>query len=193
MKYVFDFLFSFFAIILLAPVLAILSLLMLMTQGSPILFCQKRLGLAGKKFTLYKFRTMKVGPSISSIDDENRLTKIGRFLRKTSLDELPTFFNVLLGDMSIVGPRPLLVKYSERYTSFQARRHEVKPGITGLAQVKGRNALSWKNKFRYDIFYVDKHNILFDIRIIFFTIFIVFMKKGVSPIQNEITPEFKID
>jgi lipopolysaccharide/colanic/teichoic acid biosynthesis glycosyltransferase len=133
---------------------------------------------------------MKEGPSHSSLHDESRLTRLGRFLRKTSLDELPTFLNVFIGNMSLVGPRPLLKKYEDRYNSTQARRHEVKPGITGLAQIKGRNSLSWEEKFNYDIYYVDNFNMVFDIKILLSTIILVFKKRGISPQGNEIMPEF---
>ena len=181
---------AFLLLLILMPILLIISLISLLTQGNPILFKQERVGFQLKKFVLYKFRTMsnEINPNHNELD---RITKLGRFLRRSSLDELPTFYNVLKGDISIVGPRPLLEKYIDRYDSFQIRRLEVKPGVTGLAQIKGRNTLSWEKKFDYDIKYVDNNNIFIDIKIILLTILFVFLRRGISPLDNEIMSEFK--
>ena len=131
-----------------------------------------------------------VSANNDTIKDEDRITKLGRFLRRTSLDELPSLFNLLKGDISLVGPRPLLEKYLTRYNSFQARRHEVKPGITGLAQVNGRNLISWEEKFEYDVYYVDNYSFLLDLKILLLTVTKVFKRSGISPEGSEIMPEF---
>ena len=141
-------------------------------------------------FNMIKFRTMREGNSISSEDDAIRQTKFGKLIRRTSLDELPVLINVLKGDMSLVGPRPLLVKYKDRFTSFQDKRHKIIPGITGLAQIKGRNEISWEKKFEYDIQYIEQRSFLLDLRIIFLTIFSVVLLKGTSPSDQEIMSEF---
>ncbi len=162
-------------------------------MGRPIFFKQVRPGLYGKPFVLYKFRTMldlrdQTG---KMLPDERRLTSFGRWLRSTSLDELPVLFNVLKGDMSLVGPRPLLMEYLDRYTTEQARRHEVKPGITGWAQINGRNAISWEEKFALDVWYVDNWSLLLDFRIIFLTILKVLKHEGISADGHVTMPEFK--
>lgn len=161
--------------------------------GSPVIFKQQRPGLNGKVFTMYKFRSMtdakdKDGKLLS---DEERLPRFGKILRSTSLDEIPEFFNILKGDMSLVGPRPLLVQYLERYNERQARRHEVRPGITGWAQVNGRNAISWEQKFEYDVEYVEKCSFLLDIKIIFMTIKKIFIREGISQEGNVTMEEFR--
>ena len=161
--------------------------------GSPVIFKQQRPGLNGKIFTMYKFRSMtdakdKDGKLLS---DAERLPKFGKLLRATSLDEIPEFINVLKGDMSLIGPRPLLVEYLERYNSEQKRRHEVRPGITGWAQVNGRNAISWEEKFKYDVEYVDKLNFLLDMRIVFLTIKKIVVKEGISQEGNATMEDFK--
>jgi lipopolysaccharide/colanic/teichoic acid biosynthesis glycosyltransferase len=170
MKRSFDIIISLIGLIIFTPLLLLISIAILVFDGFPIIFVQPRLGKNKKEFNIIKFRTMKMGDSKSSEDDEIRQTLLGKLLRKTSLDELPVLINVLKGEMSLVGPRPLLIKYSERFNSFQNRRHEVLPGITGLAQIKGRNQLSWEEKFNYDIQYIDEHNFLLDIMILFRTI-----------------------
>lgn len=179
-------------IILVAPVLLVVSLLVLLTMGRPVLFRQQRPGLRGKPFTLYKFRTMRDARSASGelLPDELRLTTFGKWLRSTSLDELPELFNVLKGEMSLVGPRPLLMEYLPRYSPDQARRHEVKPGITGWAQVNGRNALTWEEKFRMDVWYVDHWNLWLDMKILLLTIWKVLKREGISAEGSATMPVF---
>ena len=160
--------------------------------GSPVIFKQQRPGLNGKIFTMYKFRSMtdakdKDGKLLS---DAERLPRFGKLLRATSLDEIPEFINVLKGDMSLIGPRPLLVEYLERYNDEQKRRHEVRPGITGWAQVNGRNAISWEEKFKYDVEYVDKLNFLLDMKIVFLTIKKIVVKEGISQEGNVTMEKF---
>ena len=163
-------------------VYAIVGLLVRLKLGSPVIFSQKRPGKNGEIFTMYKFRSMldAVDKDGNQLPDSERLTKFGKLLRATSLDELPEIWNVLKGEMSFVGPRPLLVEYLDRYTTDQARRHEVRPGITGWAQVNGRNAISWEEKFKLDVEYVDEHNLFMDIKIMFLTIKKVFVSEGIS-------------
>ncbi len=170
------------ALMILAPVLVVLGLLVRWRLGSPVFFRQRRPGLRGRPFTLLKFRTMTEARDEEGqlLPDEQRLTRFGRFLRRTSLDELPELINVLKGDMSLVGPRPLLMEYLERYTVEQARRHEVKPGITGWAQVNGRNALSWEEKFEFDVWYVDHVSLWLDLKILAMTVWQVLTGKGIS-------------
>ena len=177
-----DFLCALLAAIVLSPVLAVIAVLVRIKLGSPVLFKQDRPGKDGKIFKLYKFRTM-LQPKDGVIDpkqDEARLTPFGKKLRATSLDELPELFNILKGDMAAVGPRPLLVQYLERYTPHQARRHEVRPGFTGLAQVHGRNAISWEEKFDWDVKYVDHITFLGDWKIIFETIKTALKREGIN-------------
>jgi len=179
-------------IILVAPVLLVVSLLVLLTMGRPVLFRQQRPGLRGKPFTLYKFRTMRDARTASGelLPDDLRLTTFGKWLRSTSLDELPELFNVLKGEMSLVGPRPLLMEYLPRYSPEQARRHEVKPGITGWAQVNGRNALTWEEKFRMDVWYVDHWNLWLDMKILLLTIWKVLKREGISAEGSATMPVF---
>lgn len=187
-----DFFCALLAIIVLSPVLLVVAILVRIKLGSPILFKQERPGRNGKIFKLFKFRTM-LPPKDNVFDpssDADRLTPFGRKLRSTSLDELPELFNILKGDMSVVGPRPLLVQYLERYSDHQARRHEVRPGFTGLAQVNGRNAISWEDKFDLDVRYVDKITLLGDWGIIFKTIKTVVKKEGISGNNTETMTEF---
>lgn len=191
-KRLFDFIFSFIALIILLPILVFISVLIAIADGFPIFFTQFRPGKDGKPFKLIKFRTMKDIPSHleQKIKDVDRITKLGNFLRKKSIDELPEFFNVLKGEMSIVGPRPLLMQYLERYSKEQARRHEMLPGITGWAQVNGRNAIAWEEKFRLDVWYVDHWTFWLDILIIFKTIWSAIKGEGISPAGQIIMDEF---
>lgn len=187
-----DFLCASLAIVVLSPVLAVTALLVKQKLGSPVIFTQERPGKDGKIFKLYKFRTMtdeKDGNGVP-LPDEVRLTPFGRKLRATSLDELPELFNMLKGDMSVVGPRPLLVRYLPRYNEHQARRHEVRPGFTGLAQVHGRNAISWEEKFDWDVKYVDHITFLGDWKIIFETIRTVLKQEGISATGEATMGEF---
>jgi lipopolysaccharide/colanic/teichoic acid biosynthesis glycosyltransferase len=182
------------AVIVLAgmsPVLGATALLVRTSLGRPILFTQERPGLDGRVFTLYKFRSMRAEHVESGlVTDQQRLTPFGTWLRSTSLDELPSMINVLKGDMSIVGPRPLLVSYLERYSPEQARRHEVRPGITGLAQVSGRNAVSWEERFKLDIQYVDTLSFRNDLRILWRTVGAVLLRRGISAAGEATMPEF---
>lgn len=177
-----DFILSLIAIIVLSPVLLIVALLVRTKLGSPVLFKQKRPGLNEEIFMMYKFRTMtdERDDKGELLPDSIRLTKFGRLLRSTSLDELPELFNILKGDMSIIGPRPLLVQYLPLYNNHQKRRHEVRPGLSGLAQVSGRNAISWEDKFNLDIEYVDNVRFIEDWKIIFLTIKKVFVREGIN-------------
>ncbi len=188
-----DFVCAFCALMVIWPVLIVLAIVVRIKLGSPIIFAQERPGLNGKIFTMYKFRTMSDARDEDGnlLTDEERLGKFGKMLRATSLDELPELINILKGDMSIVGPRPLLVRYLPLYNEFQARRHEVRPGITGYAQVNGRNAISWEEKFRYDVEYVDNITFLGDWKIIFKTIKKVFLKEGISSETSVTMEEFK--
>ena len=158
------------------PLMVAVGMAVRIALGTPVFFVQERPGLRGRPFRLMKFRTMRSG---TGTDDE-RLTRVGRLLRSTSLDELPELLNVLKGEMSLVGPRPLLMRYLTRYSPEQARRHEVRPGVTGWAQVNGRNALSWEQKFRYDVWYVDHRNLWLDLKIVWLTAWQVFSRRGIS-------------
>lgn len=183
---------SLMGLILLSPILLLMALSVYITMGRPIIFAQKRPGYLGKPFYMYKFRTMtnKCDSKGSLLPDARRLTRLGVFYRKTSLDELPELLNVLKGEMSLVGPRPLLMQYLIRYTTEQSRRHNVKPGITGLAQVNGRNSLSWEEKFSFDTQYVDNWSIWLDLRILFHTVIMVVARKGISAEGEATMPEF---
>ena len=182
MKRLFDFLVALCAILTLLPVIIVVAVLIRFKLGSPILFTQDRPGLNGKVFKMMKFRSMLDGKDKQGnlLPDDQRMTKFGLFLRSTSLDELPGLFNVLKGDMSLVGPRPLLVQYLPLYSSEQARRHNVRPGITGWAQVNGRNEISWEQKFKLDVWYVDNQSFLLDSRILLRTVKKVFGREGIS-------------
>lgn len=175
------------------PVYLVIAIMVRKRIGSPVLFRQERAGLNGKPFTIYKFRTMteQKDEKGNLLPDEKRLVPFGLFLRRTSLDEIPEFFNVLKGEMSLVGPRPLLVEYMERYSPEQKRRHLVKPGITGWAQVNGRNNISWEEKFEYDLWYVDNWNVLVDLKILFITVLKVFKREGINAEGYATMPEFK--
>jgi len=186
-----DILFSLIAIIILSPILIAIAVLVKINLGSPVIFKQKRPGLNEKIFTLYKFRTMTDERDQDGrlLPDEIRLTAFGKFLRSTSLDELPELFNILKGDMSIVGPRPLLVEYLPLYDAYQRRRHEVRPGLSGLAQISGRNAISWEDKFDLDIKYVENVSFIFDLKIILSTIKKVIIREGINS-DNSATMEY---
>jgi len=185
--------FAFILIILFLPLYLIISLLILLKMGSPILFRQKRPGKDGKIFEIYKFRTMtnETDEKGELLPDEERLTCIGKFIRSTSLDELPQLFNVLRGDMSFVGPRPLLVEYLPLYNERQKKRHLVKPGITGWAQVNGRNAISWEEKFEYDVWYVEHHSFWLDMKILWLTFLKVIKRSGISSDTSVTMEKFK--
>ena len=191
-KRLIDFVLSFCAMIVLSPILLILTVTGAVAMGGNPFFTQQRPGKDEKIFRLIKFRTMnnKKDKDGNLLPDEKRLTGYGKWLRSTSLDELPELFNIVKGDMAIVGPRPLLVRYLERYNAEQHRRHEVRPGLTGLAQVNGRNALSWEDKFRYDVQYVDSISLKTDINIILDTVKIVFHRSGISSETSATMEEF---
>lgn len=192
MKRIFDFFVSFVAIIFLLPVFIILFFLIRRKLGAPVLFRQQRPGKDGRPFTMVKFRTMldATGADGNVLPDELRLTKFGKTLRATSLDELPELWNVLKGDMSLVGPRPLLMEYLPLYDEDQSRRHEVRPGVTGWAQINGRNAIDWNDKFKLDVWYVDNHTLWLDIKIIFLTIRKVIIRDGISSEGQATTTKF---
>jgi lipopolysaccharide/colanic/teichoic acid biosynthesis glycosyltransferase len=182
MKRILDIMVAGLALLIALPLLVLLALLIRATMGTPILFRQTRPGLHGKPFTMLKLRTMRDALAVDGtpLTDAERLTSIGHFLRSTSLDELPGLWNVLKGDMSLVGPRPLLMSYLPLYSPEQARRHEVRPGITGWAQVNGRNSLSWEQKFALDVWYVDNRTLWLDIRVIWMTVIKVLQRDGIS-------------
>ena len=193
MKRLFDLAITIPSVILLTPVFILIGFFVRMKIGSPVLFKQTRPRLHGKPFTIYKFRTMtdKRDEDGNLLPDGERLTGLGRFLRKTSMDELPELFNVIKGDMSIVGPRPLLMQYLDRYTQEQARRHEVKPGITGWAQVNGRNAISWEDKFKLDVWYVDNWSLLLDVKIVAMTIWKILGREDINQPGHATAEKFK--
>ncbi|MBE0484499.1 MAG: sugar transferase [Bacterioplanes sp.] len=193
MKRVFDVSLILLSLPLLLPLLVVVGLLVRVKLGAPVLFKQVRPGLAGKPFTMMKFRSMTDERDEAGhlLPDAVRLTKFGRFLRSTSLDELPGLWSVFKGDMSLVGPRPLLVEYLPLYSAEQARRHETRPGITGWAQVNGRNAISWEQKFEYDVWYVDHQSLWLDIKIIFLTLKKVFVRDGISAQGEATMPKFE--
>ncbi len=182
MKRLLDFIVAFFALLVLSPLFLVLIMLIRFKLGGPVLFQQIRPGLAGKPFTMVKFRTMLNAADAegNQLPDAFRLTRFGKILRSTSLDELPGLVNVLKGDMSLVGPRPLLMEYLPLYSKEQARRHEVRPGITGWAQINGRNAISWEEKFKLDVWYVDNRSLWLDIKILLLTVKKVFVREGIS-------------
>jgi lipopolysaccharide/colanic/teichoic acid biosynthesis glycosyltransferase len=188
-----DFFAALIGLLILVPVLAIIACAIYIRMGSPIMFKQPRPGKNGEIFTFYKFRTMtdERDSTGKPLSDEKRLTAIGQFIRKTSLDEFPQLWNVLKGDMSLVGPRPLLVAYLDRYTPEQARRHEVKPGITGWAQINGRNTLSWEEKFKLDVWYVDNWSLWLDLKILFLTVIKVIQREGISHPNYATMTEFQ--
>ena len=184
LKFLFDFFVSCIALIMLAPLLLIISLVILIFLGKPIFFIQKRAGKDGKTFYLYKFRTMK--NQINNLPDKDRMTNLGSFLRDFSIDELPSLVNIIRGEMSIVGPRPLLAEYLDLYTNDQKKRHELKPGLTGWAQINGRNDISWEKKFEYDLWYIENRSFFLDLKIIFKTIIKVITKEDIK-LKGEVT------
>ncbi|UTY39962.1 sugar transferase [Allocoprobacillus halotolerans] len=192
-KRFFDFILSLIAIIVLSPIYIIVAILVRTKLGSPVIFCQERPGKDEKIFKMYKFRSMtsETDEEGNLLPDEIRLTSFGKKLRSTSLDELPELFNILKGDMSIVGPRPLLVEYLPLYNDFQKHRHDVRPGLTGWAQVNGRNTISWEDKFKLDVEYTQKYSFLLDIKIIFMTVLSVVKKEGISSDTSVTMEEFK--
>ncbi len=193
LKRLFDVVGASVGLLVLAPVYCIVALLIRSRLGSPILFRQVRPGLHGRPFQMIKFRTMRDAADSNGqpLPDADRLTPFGRWLRSTSLDELPELWNVLKGDMSLVGPRPLLMEYLPLYSPEQARRHEVRPGITGWAQVNGRNAISWEEKFALDVWYVDHHNLWLDMKILYMTLRKVLVRDGISAEGEATMPKFK--
>jgi sugar transferase EpsL len=194
-KRLFDLLVTTLGLIIILPLMLVLFLLAWIFLGTPVLFRQPRPGYKGWPFITYKFRTMtdRCGPDGNLLPDSERLTPFGRFLRSTSLDDLPQLFNVLRGEMSLVGPRPLLMQYLERYTPEQMRRHDVLPGITGWAQINGRNALDWEEKFRLDVWYVDHWSFWLDMKILILTPWKVFKREGINQPGHVTAEEFKSD
>lgn len=192
MKRFFDILISTLAILLLSPVYAVIAILVRVRLGSPIFFAQIRPGLVGQSFRMFKFRTMtdERDQTGELLPDSKRLTRFGKFLRSSSLDELPELWNVLKGDMSLVGPRPLLIEYLPLYNAHQARRHEVRPGITGWAQINGRNAISWEEKFELDVWYVDNRSLWLDLKILLLTLWKVVRRDGISAAGEATMPKF---
>lgn len=193
MKRVFDFVIALLLTMLVMPMMLLVALLIIVTMGRPVLFKQQRPGLGGQSFYIYKFRTMMNTCDINGelLPDKERLTNVGKILRQYSLDELPQLFNVLKGELSIVGPRPLLMEYMDLYTEKQARRHEVPPGITGWAQINGRNTISWEERFEFDLWYVEHHSFYLDIKIIFMTMLKVFKREDVSQTGHATMSKFK--
>jgi lipopolysaccharide/colanic/teichoic acid biosynthesis glycosyltransferase len=193
LKRAFDIGFSLGWLIFFSPLLLAVAILVRLKLGSPVLFIQERPGLRAKPFRMVKFRTMNDarGPDGELLPDDQRLTSFGRFLRATSLDEFPEMWNVLVGDMSVVGPRPLLMRYVARYDVFQARRMEVKPGVTGWAQINGRNTLTWEEKFALDVWYVDHRTFWLDMKIVVITFFKVFARTGIDAGNGKTMEEFK--
>lgn len=191
-KRLFDLILTLPGLVLISPLLGLVCVLVRIFLGSPVVFCQIRPGKGGESFTVYKFRTMTEarGPGETLLSDAERMTGLGRFLRSLSLDELPEVFNVLRGEMSLVGPRPLLMQYLDRYSTEQARRHEVLPGMTGWAQINGRNALTWEDKFRYDVWYVDNWSLWFDVKILLTTLWKVIAREGISQLGQTTSAEF---
>ena len=192
LKRAFDIVFSACWLIGFAPLLLVVAILVRLKLGSPVLFVQERPGYLGRPFRMVKFRTMtdERGPDGELLPDSVRLTSFGKFLRSTTLDEFPEMWNVLVGEMSVIGPRPLLMRYLSRYSPFQARRMEVKPGVTGWAQVNGRNSLSWEEKFALDVWYVDHRTFWLDVKIVVMTFFKVFARSGINSDKAATMEEF---
>ena len=193
LKRAFDIVFSACWLIGFAPLLLVVAILVRLKLGSPVLFVQERPGYLGRPFRMVKFRTMtdERGPDGELLPDSVRLTSFGKFLRSTTLDEFPEMWNVLVGEMSVIGPRPLLMRYLSRYSPFQARRMEVKPGVTGWAQVNGRNSLSWEEKFALDVWYVDHRTFWLDVKIVVMTFFKVFARTGINSGEGKTMEEFR--
>jgi sugar transferase EpsL len=193
LKRVFDLFLTIPAGLLALPLMGVIALMVRLRLGSPVFFRQQRPGLNGKPFVMYKFRTMTDTRDAQGnlLPDAERLTSFGRFLRSTSFDELPELFNVLTGDMSLVGPRPLLMHYLDRYTPGQMRRHDVKPGITGWAQIHGRNTISWEEKFALDVWYVDHWSLWLDLKILFLTVWKLIMREGITQAGHATMAEFR--
>ena len=193
LKRAFDIVFSAGWLIGFSPLLLVVAILVRLKLGSPVLFIQERPGFLGRPFRMVKFRTMtdERGPDGELLPDDQRLTSFGKFLRSTTLDEFPEMWNVLVGDMSVVGPRPLLMRYVSRYSPFQARRMEVKPGVTGWAQVNGRNSLTWEEKFALDVWYIDHRSFWLDMRIVVITFFKVFARSGINSGEGKMVEEFR--
>jgi len=191
-KRISDFVFALILIVLLSPIMVLAAIAIKIESKGPVLFKQKRPGKDAKIFTIYKFRTMKVETEKDGkpLSDMERITKVGAFLRKMSIDELPQLFNILRGEMSFIGPRPLLVQYLEYYSPEQMRRHEVTPGISGWAQVNGRNAISWEEKFELDVWYVDNQSFFLDLKILWLTIYNVLSRRGINNSQDDTMPMF---
>lgn len=193
-KKMLDFIFAFIAILVLSPIMLIISLAIIIdSKGGPVLFKQRRPGKNAVVFTVYKFRTMRneIERNGAPLSDMVRMTRVGKVLRKFSLDELPQLFNIIRGEMSFIGPRPLLVQYLDLYSPEQMRRHNVTPGISGWAQVNGRNAISWEKKFEYDVWYVDNLSALIDLKILYMTICNVIKRQGVNNSDGDTMPFFK--
>ena len=191
-KRVVDLVIATIALVVLSPAMLMTAIIVRIRLRSPILFSQIRPGYRGRPFRMYKFRTMLDSRDASGkpLPDEQRMTPLGEFLRSSSLDELPELWNVIRGDMSLVGPRPLMMAYLDRYSPEQARRHDVKPGLTGWAQINGRNSISWDEKFRLDVWYVDNQSLMLDIRILWMTLWAVLFRQGVSAEGHATMPEF---
>jgi sugar transferase EpsL len=192
-KRIFDLVLLIPGLIIVLPFMGLIALLVYFKLGKPVLYKQSRPGLNGKPFVIYKFRTMLdlKDDKGKLVPNEKRLTPFGLRLRSTSLDELPELINILRGDMSLVGPRPLLMEYLDRYTKEQARRHDIKPGITGWAQINGRNTITWEEKFKYDVWYVDNVSFILDVKILFQTVKKVILREGISPSDKLIMDKFK--
>lgn len=193
MKRLIDIVVAGTALVLLSPIMLLAALAIAVALGSPVLFRQLRPGLHGRPFMMVKFRSMRDARDRNGapLPDAERLTGFGRFLRASSIDELPSLWNILVGDMSLVGPRPLLMEYLPLYSEEQARRHEVRPGLTGLAQISGRNALSWDEKFALDVWYVDHHSLMLDLKILFRTALKVVLRDGISAQGEATMPKFQ--
>lgn len=191
-KKILDFIFALILLLLVAPIMLLAAMAIKLDSPGPVLFKQKRPGKNGKIFTVMKFRTMRIETEKDGrpLSDMERMTRIGSFLRKTSIDELPQLFNILRGEMSFIGPRPLLVQYLDYYTPEQMRRHEVTPGISGWAQVNGRNAISWEEKFKLDVWYVDNISFWLDAKIFLLTVWNVLIRKGINSSENDTMPFF---